>query len=422
MSRDVSIAFVCCLIGAGVLNASPVVVPSTDSGTVIEVAFPVKQTVQEMTALQVLTEESGKRGRVTWSSESGRLNADHFQPYVVVLAQRDQVEQVLPQSLVGTWRDHLLRLHPSNAAEAFTIVTLPWKDKAKTGIVQVISGNDVRGELFGVGWLLRHMSFEGGTVQLPQSPEIFSAPDKPIRGHQIGYRFKNNTYDAWTLGQFEQHIRDLAIFGTNTLQLISPVSDDNPLSPLMPAPPLETFLGISRLLDQYGLRCDLYYPEMRKDYSDPAQFQAELKDFEALVRRMSRVDSVHIPGGDPGHTPPEILFPLAAAEVRIIRKYHPSAAVWISAQGFDAEQYESFYTLLGSGQDWLTGVFFWAAVAGRHGDSAQTCSWSVLHGVLSRYRACHACPVPCPWMGSSICSYGRARANLSPSHGFLTHL
>jgi hypothetical protein len=108
---------------------------------------------------------------------------------------------------------------------------------------------------------------------------------------------KNNTYDAWNLEQFEQQIRDLAIFGTNTLQLIAPVSDDAPVSPLMPAAPLETFLGISKLLAKYGLDCDLYYPEMRKNYTDPAQTAAELRDFEELVRAMPRMDALYIPGG-----------------------------------------------------------------------------------------------------------------------------
>ena len=172
------------------------------------------------------------------------------------------------------------------------------------------------------------------------------------------FRSKNNTYDAWNLSQFEQQIRDLAIFGTNTVQLIAPVSDDAPVSPLMPAPPFETFLGISKLLAKYGLDCDLYYPEMRKNYSDSEQAAAELRDFEALVKAMPRADALYVPGGDPGHTTPEVLFPLLEQEAALMRKYHPRATVWVSAQGFDAAQYERFYALLAKRPEWLTGVFF----------------------------------------------------------------
>ncbi|RXH56300.1 hypothetical protein GRAN_3157 [Granulicella sibirica] len=212
--------------------------------------------------------------------------------------------------------------------------------------------------MFGVGWVLRHMSFVGGIAKLPSVAALFSAPEKAVRGHQIGYRMKNNTYDAWTLGQFEQQIRDLAIFGTNTIQIIAPVSDDAAVSPLMPAPPLETVVGISRLAAKYGLDCALYYPEMRKDYSNPTQFEAEERDFEALVRAMPRVDALYVPGGDPGHTPPGVLFPLVKAEAEVVRRWHPGATVWVSAQGFDAGWFEEFYGLLAKEPEWLTGVFF----------------------------------------------------------------
>jgi len=322
--------------------------------TRFEVSIPVVQTPQERAALQILLEESEHRGKADWMVRPGRIISRSHSGTVIVLAQRSQIESLLPKELVGAWRARLEQLHPTGAAEGFSIVTLPWNGRD----VRVIAGNDVRGELFGVGWLLRHMSFTGGSVQLPANVEIFSAPEKPIRGHQIGYRMKNNTYDAWNLAQFEQQIRDLAIFGTNTLQLIAPVSDDAPVSPLMPAPPLETFLGISKLLAKYGLDCDLYYPEMRKNYSDPEQTVAELKDFEALVKAMPRADALYVPGGDPGHTAPEVLFPLLEKEAAIIRKYHPGATVWVSAQGFDAAQYERFYALLAKRPEWLTGVFF----------------------------------------------------------------
>jgi hypothetical protein len=272
----------------------------------------------------------------------------------IVLASRSQVEALLPRGLAPSWRGRVASLKTSDHAEAFSVVSLQWRRHS----VLVIAGNDARGELFGAGWLLRHMSFGTNAVALPRNVHIFEAPDKPIRGHQIGYRFKNNTYDAWTLAQFEQGIRDLAIFGTNTIQLIAPVSDDAPTSPLFPAPALDTLLGISGILAKYGLDCDLYYPELRKDYSNPATVSEELKNFEALVRAMPRLDALYIPGGDPGNTAPAVLFPLVAREAEILRRYHPQATVWISAQGFDQESYESFYSQVNDLPAWLTGIFF----------------------------------------------------------------
>lgn len=338
-------------LGAGlVLHAPSRGVPQPH----FEVSVVPGQTPQEQAALQMLMQESDRRGKADWVVHLGRTISRGREDALIVVAQRSQVEGLLPKEIISAWRSRRNSLHPTGTAEAFSIVTIHWSGKD----VYVIAGNDVRGELFGIGWLLRHMSFADGVVHLPALADLFSAPEKPVRGHQIGYRMKNNTYDAWNLAQFEQQIRDLAIFGTNTLQLIAPVSDDAPVSPLMPAPPLETVLGISKLLAKYGLDCDLYYPEMRKDYTDATQISAELRDFEALVRAMPRADALYVPGGDPGHTPPDVLFPLLEKEAAIMRRYHPGATVWVSAQGFDAAQYEQFYALLEKRPKWLTGVFF----------------------------------------------------------------
>ncbi len=320
------------------------------------IIVPASQTPQEKAAATMLEEEATRRigGGSAATVEAGPLISLAPGEDAVLLAAGTQVPSLLPRSLEPAWQAALRSLAPNSHPEGFSIVTLPWR----SGHVTVIAGNDTRGELFGAGWLLRHMSFTSASPQLPRHLRVSESPEKPVRGHQIGYRFKNNTYDAWTLAQFEQGIRDLAIFGTNTIQLIAPVSDDAPTSPLFPAPALDTFLGISKILERYGLDCDLYYPEMRKSYTDPANMEAELKDFEALVSAMPRLDALYVPGGDPGHTPPEVLFPLLAREAEVLHRYHPHATVWVSAQGFDRASYERFYALLEDHPAWLTGVFF----------------------------------------------------------------
>ncbi len=222
----------------------------------------------------------------------------------------------------------------------------------------LIEGADARGERFGIGLLLRRLTMSAHRATLDAPLNLALAPAKPIRSHQLGYRAKNNTYDAWDLARFEQQIRDLAVFGANTIQLIAPVSDDAESSPLFPAPALDTLLGVSRILARYGLNCDLYYPEMESDYARPEDVARELKRFEDLVRRMPRLDALWIPGGDPGHTAPALLLPLAAREAAILHRYHPDARVYISAQGMDREHFEQFYTLLRTPPTWLTGVFF----------------------------------------------------------------
>ena len=72
-------------------------------------------------------------------------------------------------------------------------------------------------------------------MALPERLNLASAPKYPLRGHQLGYRPKTNSYDAWDLPQWERYIRELALFGTNAIELIPPRSDDDADSPHFPA-------------------------------------------------------------------------------------------------------------------------------------------------------------------------------------------
>ena len=78
-----------------------------------------------------------------------------------------------------------------------------------------VSGNDVRGVLFGAGRLSRSLYLDSGKVRVPAGLSVTSAPAYRIRGHQIGNRPLHNSADAWTVPMWEQYIRDLAVFGTN---------------------------------------------------------------------------------------------------------------------------------------------------------------------------------------------------------------
>jgi len=73
-------------------------------------------------------------------------------------------------------------------------------------------GTDERGVLYAAGHLLRMASFTNKLFLFDSSNAIQSTPDYPIRGHQLGYRNTANSYDAWSKEQYEQYIRELAIF------------------------------------------------------------------------------------------------------------------------------------------------------------------------------------------------------------------
>jgi hypothetical protein len=228
--------------------------------------------------------------------------------------------------------------------------------RGKAGPVVYAAGNDARGVLFGVGRLLRELRLDRLKVTVPLGFAEASVPATPLRGHQIGYRPKTNSYDGWTVAMWEQYIRDLAVFGCNAVELIPPRSDDKPDSLMFPAPQLRTMIDVSRVTDSYGLDVWVWYPALDKDYFDPKTVESAVKEWGEVFKALPRVDAVFVPGGDPGHTPPKAMFPLLEKQTANLRKYHPKVTMWMSPQGFDAAWMDDFYALMKTEPAWLAGV------------------------------------------------------------------
>jgi hypothetical protein len=223
----------------------------------------------------------------------------------------------------------------------------------------LVIGNDARGMLFGVGRLLRTLRMERGSVRLPDDTHIATAPRFPLRGHQLGYRPKTNSYDAWSLPMWEQYIRDLAVFGTNAVELIPPRSDDDADSPHFPLPPMEMMVGMSQLLADYDLDVWIWYPAMDEDYADPKTVDRAVQEWGEVFRQLPRIDAVFVPGGDPGHTPPPNLMALLERQAQALQRYHPHAGMWVSPQGFNEEWLDLFLEILHRDRPaWLSGVVY----------------------------------------------------------------
>jgi glycosyl hydrolase family 20 len=222
-----------------------------------------------------------------------------------------------------------------------------------------IIANDERGMLFGIGRLLREMHMRPGRITIAGDLNITTSPKYPLRGHQLGYRPKTNSYDGWSVPVWEQYIRDLAVFGTNAAELIPPRSDDAADSALFPLPPMQMMTEMSRLLDEYGLDVWIWYPAMDPDYSNPQTVEFALNEWGEVFKKLPRVDAVFVPGGDPGHTEPKVLMSLLEKEARVLRRYHPKAQMWVSPQSFDQQWLDEFLDILKREQPaWLNGVVF----------------------------------------------------------------
>jgi len=311
------------------------------------VVFPPGLSGPEAKAIVMLVEEVEKRTRVrwgthtTWPSEPG--------PVIAVGA----VSAV--GAFAGKYADELSADGGANPAEGYRICV---RDDGKAPAVLVV-GNDARGVLFGVGHLLRTLRMSEGSIALPADLDVTTAPRYRLRGHQLGYRDKTNSYCGWDLAQWEQYIRDLAVFGTNAIELIPPRSDDNPDSVHFPLPPMEMMAGMSQIADEYGIDVWIWFPAMDEDYADPATVEFALEEWGEVFRKLPRIDAVFVPGGDPGRTRPKYLMSLLEKQTALLKSFHLEAQMWVSPQGFTQEWLGEFVGILREeSPDWLTGVVF----------------------------------------------------------------
>jgi hypothetical protein len=300
-----------------------------------KIAHPVRET-----AIRVLQEEVAQR-----TSLNLRLISKLGSTPVIILAsiKDDEIDGVPVPKRLG---EDL----PETKAEGFRIF---FKQSGGKDILWLI-GADERGVIFAIGDFLRTAELSEKKILFNRINEISTSPVYPIRGHQLGYRNTANSWDAWTTNQFEKYIRDLALFGTNSIENI-PFQDEAP-GPNMKVPRKEMNRKMSEICNDYGLDYWVWTPA-DVDLSDKAKFEEEVKKHAEFYKECPRLDGVFFPGGDPGDNDPRYVMPFLESIAAELKKYHPNAGVWISLQGFNNSQVDYFYEYLEENNpEWLTGV------------------------------------------------------------------
>ncbi len=303
---------------------------------------------RESKAAQVLVEEAEKRCGIPWPIQKAEKKKARVTIY---LATRQSAGKLPHHNFVSEPMFHGLQ------ADGFLLRSGQDND----GEWIAVLGADERGLLFGVGKLLRLIDFGRQQASVAPRPLHFAShPEYKLRGQQLGYRPKTNAYDAWSVEIWDQYIRDLAIFGTNAIELIPPVSDDLPDSPHFPLPPDQMMVEMSRIADSYGLDVWVWYPAMDRDYSNPATVESALKEWGRIFAMLPRVDAVFVPGGDPGHTEPKYLLAFLEKQKKKLRQYHPQGQMWVSPQGFSADWMQQFLEIVRqeNTKQWLDGIVF----------------------------------------------------------------
>ena len=240
--------------------------------------------------------------------------------------------------------------HPEYKKEGYRLVH---ESKNGKDILWII-GADKRGVLYGIGKLLRTADMGQGQLSISKDTDTSESPQYALRGHQFGYRDTANSWDAWTVDQFDQHFREHVLFGANSFENIpfqDPESSDH-----FKIDPQEMEVELSKICAKYDADYWAWTPAP-DDLTQKNAGEEGLQEQEAFYARCPRLDGVFVPGGDPGDNHPSELIPYLKDLSELLKKYHPDAGIWVSLQGFNKEKTDYFFKYLDENNpDWLAGL------------------------------------------------------------------
>jgi len=229
------------------------------------------------------------------------------------------------------------------------------ESKADKSILWVV-GADARGILYGIGKLLRMAKMSNRTITIDSNIDFSESPEYALRGHQFGYRNTANSWDSWTVEQFDQHFREQVLFGANSFENI-PFQEASS-SPHFKVDPQIMEVELSKICEKYDADYWVWTPAPH-DLTIKNAHRDGLEEQEAFYAKCPRLDGVFVPGGDPGENHPAQLIPYLNDLSAILHKYHPNAGIWVSLQGFNKEKVDYFFDYLeNNNPDWLKGLVY----------------------------------------------------------------
>lgn len=307
----------------------------------IVISAQIKSPIQE-TAANILIEEIKKRTDLQLG-----LNQNWDSNFTIALALAHEKE-LFGAKVPAPEADNASELKK----EGYRLFHVHEGDKNTLWII----GADERGILYGIGKLLRTAKMSKSQITLSPNIDYSEAPEYALRGHQFGYRNTANSWDAWTVEQFDQHFREQVLFGANSFENI-PFQEANS-SPHFKIDPQIMEVELSKICQKYDADYWVWTPAPH-DLTIKNAHADGLAEQEAFYAKCPRLDGVFVPGGDPGENHPAQLIPYLNDLSEILHKYHPNAGIWVSLQGFNKEKIDYFFNYLDKeSPDWLKGVVY----------------------------------------------------------------
>ncbi len=208
----------------------------------------------------------------------------------------------------------------------------------------VVAGHDPRGVLYGAGRILRMSDISGKGFFVPADTMFASSPAYPVRGHEVLPSPRAKSPDEeWAKANFDQYVRELALFGMNSIEMLRHVPAD--------------YVKIAK---SYGMDIWIVTYDNGPDFVTPKGVQTELRFRENMFKNLPVIDNWCMKSGDPGELPLDLFFDFSAKEAALLKKYHPEARIWLSPQHFTnaPESYFEEFCKRTNALDWVDGVAF----------------------------------------------------------------
>lgn len=195
----------------------------------------------------------------------------------------------------------------------------------QNGTVIIITAHRLRSLIYGYSLFLRKAVIENGKMFLVRDITGEYSPYMTDRGHQLSYTDMNNTYEAWDKEQYERYIRDLMMFGVNTIE--GCLGKDEKTTPLMKY----NFEEITRIKSAICQKLDLNF-SMWSPFSSKYTDDESAKYLQRHCKDAPKMDFFFPPGGDPGDLKADEFVKRCKAVKNELKKYFPEIQLWPSAQ------------------------------------------------------------------------------------------
>ena len=188
-----------------------------------------------------------------------------------------------------------------------------------------ISAHRLRSLIYGYSMFLRKCVVRGEEFFLTKDIGGEYSPYMEIRGHQLSYTDMNNTYETWDAEQYERYIRELMMFGTNTVEAC--LGDDEKHTDLMKYSFEEITKIKSEICEKLDINFSIFCP-----YTSRLSDEESSDYFCGCCEGIPKFNFYFPPGGDPGDLQAEDFFRRAKKIKGDLQKEFPNVRLWPSAQ------------------------------------------------------------------------------------------